>query len=213
MADEASTRKVGRPADADAAETRRRLIREARRSFATEGYDATPNRKIAEAVGITTAAIYHYFDSKADLYVATYAEVQETVFSTLERATSRHQRFADRFSALLDALAEIDAEDPYLAGFVIGVASDLRRHPELTDAIREHRVRGRDYLLSLCRDAIARGEVSPAMTESAMYDMLVVMLSGLTRFSHSVHDRERLFALTEGLKQVVAGTILQPALQ
>jgi hypothetical protein len=51
------------------------------------------------------------------------------------------------------------------------------------------------------------------VTESAMYDMLVVMLSGLTRFSHSVHDRERLFALTEGLKQVVAGTILQPALQ
>ena len=213
MADEASTRKVGRPADADAAETRRRLIREARRSFATEGYDATPNRKIAEAVGITTAAIYHYFDSKADLYVATYAEVQETVFSTLERATSRHERFADRFSALLDALAEIDAEDPYLAGFIISVASDLRRHPELTDAIREHRVRGRDYLLSLCRDAIARGEVSPAVTESAMYDMLVVMLSGLTRFSHSVHDRERLFALTEGLKQVVAGTILQPVLQ
>ncbi len=212
MPDDRAPRKVGRPADADAAETRRRLLREARRRFATDGFDGTTNREISAAVGITSAAIYHYFPSKADLYVATYAEVQEMVFTTLERATSRHERFADRFAALLDALAEIDAEDPYLAGFVIGVASDLRRHPELTDAIREHRVLGRNYLQSLCRDAIARGEVSPAVTESAMYDMLVVMLQGITRFSHSVHDRERLVAVTEGLKQVVAGTILQPAL-
>ncbi|MFM7826362.1 MAG: TetR/AcrR family transcriptional regulator [Acidimicrobiaceae bacterium] len=53
--------KLGRPIGCECVDTRKRLLVEARRSFATEGFDATTNKNLAKAAGITTAAIYHYF--------------------------------------------------------------------------------------------------------------------------------------------------------
>ena len=51
--------------------------------FARDGYEATTNRSIAKASGITSGAIYHYFDSKAELYAAVYEEVYDRVFAEL----------------------------------------------------------------------------------------------------------------------------------
>ena len=69
-------RRLGRPSQGDAAETRQRILDEARRAFTTRGYDNTTNREIADGAGITAAAIYHYFPSKVDLYVAVFSSVQ-----------------------------------------------------------------------------------------------------------------------------------------
>jgi len=56
-------RKLGRPSGCEGVDTRNRLLIEARRSFATEGFDATTNKSLAKSAGYT-AAIYHYFPSK-----------------------------------------------------------------------------------------------------------------------------------------------------
>ena len=133
-------KKLGRPCDTDAGETRNILVKEARRSFADVGYDATTNRALAQAAGITTGAIYHYFPSKLDMYVAAYAEMQEVVQSTFEAAAAKHETFTDKFSAILDSIALMSAEDPSLASFVVGVASESQRHPELSKAIAPLRV-------------------------------------------------------------------------
>ena len=97
-------KKLGRPCDTDAGETRKILVKEARRSFADVGYDATTNRALALAAGITTGAIYHYFPSKLEMYVAAYAEMQEDVLSTFEKAAASHETFTDKFSAILDSI-------------------------------------------------------------------------------------------------------------
>ena len=87
-----SRKKLGRPCSVDPGETRKRLILEARRLFAEIGYDATTNRLVADAVGITTGAIYHYFPSKKDLYIAAFAEVQDMVYGALETAVAGHAK-------------------------------------------------------------------------------------------------------------------------
>ena len=56
--------------------------------FASQGYDGTTNRAIAEAGGLSGAAIYHYFDSKAELYAAVYEAVFDRVFAELDRAVA-----------------------------------------------------------------------------------------------------------------------------
>ena len=63
-------RKLGRPRDVDSSDTRQTLLEVARRIFARDGYGATTNRSIADEAGITTGAIYHYFPSKAELYLS-----------------------------------------------------------------------------------------------------------------------------------------------
>ena len=100
-------KKLGRPCSVDPGETRKRLILEARRLFAEIGYDATTNRLVADAVGITTGAIYHYFPSKKDLYIAAFAEVQGLVYDALEAAVVNQDTFSEKFSSILDELAKI----------------------------------------------------------------------------------------------------------
>ena len=204
-------KKLGRPTSCDAVETRTRLLTEARRSFANNGFDATTNREIAVAVGITTGAIYHYFPSKLDLYVAVYAEVQELVYSAFEKAAYDDCSFDEKFSAILDSLIELNAADPSLTSFVVGVAGESQRHPELLVAIKPFRARSNKFLQQLCRDAVANGQIHGDISVAALEDMINVLLSGLARFSTVTSDNERGVQAITALKHFMAGTaVLAP---
>jgi len=199
-------KKLGRPMSCDAVETRTRLLTEARRSFANNGFDATTNREIAVAVGITTGAIYHYFPSKLDLYVAVYAEVQELVYSAFEKASNDDCPFVEKFSAILDSLIELNAADPSLTSFVVGVAGESQRHPELLMAIKPFRARSNKFLQRLCQDAVANGQIHADISVAALEDMINVLLSGLARFSTVTSDNERGVQAITALKHFMAGT-------
>lgn len=208
MANSLTPKKLGRPTACDAVETRTRLLLEARRSFANTGFDATTNRAIADAVGITTGAIYHYFPSKLDMYVAVYAEVLEHVYSAFDHAADGHHHFVDKFSAILDSLIELNAADPSLASFVVGVADESQRHPELMVAIKPFRERNSRFLYQLCADAIAQGQIHDDINVYALQDLINVLLSGLARFSTVTNDNARGSAAITALKHLVAGTVV-----
>ncbi len=204
-----SPKKLGRPTACDALETRTRLLLEARRSFANVGYDATTNRAIADAVGITTGAIYHYFPSKLDMYVAVYAEVQDLVYTAFEHASDVHLSFVDRFSAILDSLVALNVADPSLTCFVVGVAAESQRHPELMAAIKPFRQRNAHFLHQLCADAVAQGQIHDDISVEALQDLIDVLLSGLARFSTVTSDNERGMAAITALKHLVSGTAVR----
>lgn len=60
-------------------ETKRTLLRESRRLFATKGYAAVGLSEIVSASGVTKGALYHHFDSKAELFRAVLTQIQEEV--------------------------------------------------------------------------------------------------------------------------------------
>ena len=175
----------------------------ARRAFALRGFDATTNKDIAQAVGITTGAIYHYFASKIDLYAAVYAEVQETVYSAFEKAATDHQRFVDRLSAVLDAAVEVNRQDPSIAGFVVAVAGEALRHPDLAPVVAPYRRRGRNFLARLVEEAAAAGEFAPDIDPAAVADMTFALLGGLASFSTASGDVERHRAATQMVKRLL----------
>lgn len=203
----APSKKLGRPSATDSVETRDRLIEVARASFATIGYDATTNRTIAAAAGITTGAIYHYFPSKLDMYVASFTQVQNMVTDAVIRAAEPYDKLVDKFAAIIDALAEVSKNDPSLIGFVVGVAAEARRHPELSEAIRPLRKDWATFFQQLCENAVARGEVGSQMTARTLQDLFDVMISGLARFSYVINDRDREDAVIDGLKRFVAAAV------
>lgn len=55
-------------------ETRRQIVDEAFRLFSQSGFSRTSVRDIAAAVGVTDAALYHYFASKKELLDAVFEE-------------------------------------------------------------------------------------------------------------------------------------------
>lgn len=208
----AERRRLGRPIATDSAETRKRLVQEAWRLFATRGYDGTTNRAVADAVGITPGAIYHYFPSKLDLYVAAYGEVQELVAAAMESALVSAPDLGGRIAALLDALGDVIASEPSLIGFVVGVAAESQRHPELSVAIQPARTRTADVLASICAEAVERGEVDDEIDAATLQDVLNAILSGLARFAHVIDDPERQRRLREGLKQAFVGRLVRSPL-
>src|SRR5271165_4947820 len=59
-----------RPGHAD---TRGEIVDAAKRVFAAKGYDGASLRAVAREAGVDPALVHHYFDGKADLFVAAMA--------------------------------------------------------------------------------------------------------------------------------------------
>jgi AcrR family transcriptional regulator len=63
----------------DPPRTRERILDAALALFADKGYEAISMREIAEQLGITKAALYYHFDSKADIVRAMLADTERRV--------------------------------------------------------------------------------------------------------------------------------------
>lgn len=102
---------MARPANADAAATRGRILSEAGRLFSAHGPSAVSIRDIAREAKVSLAMVHHYFGSKEELYAASveamYAELagvsaeltgvlaeSRDLVGTLEAAAVRGFRFA-----------------------------------------------------------------------------------------------------------------------
>jgi AcrR family transcriptional regulator len=74
------------PTVTDAPRTRERILDAALTLFAEKGYDATSMREISEQLGITKAALYYHFDSKAEIVRAMLADTERRVAGLVEWA-------------------------------------------------------------------------------------------------------------------------------
>ncbi|MFW6695220.1 TetR/AcrR family transcriptional regulator [Streptomyces sp. MAR4 CNX-425] len=79
-------------------QTRRALLRESRRLFASRGYGAVGLAEIVRAAGVTKGALYHHFDAKTGLFRAVLAEVQQEVGRRVAEAAERHADPWDRLT-------------------------------------------------------------------------------------------------------------------
>jgi AcrR family transcriptional regulator len=80
--------------------TRRRIQDAALQLFAAKGFFATGIREIADRVGVTTAALYHYMGSKDELLI----EIMASSMTQLIRAAEESLATADEPAAELAAL-------------------------------------------------------------------------------------------------------------
>ncbi len=205
----AAPRRLGRPKDVASAETHQRLLSEARRAFARDGFDAATNREIAEAAGITAGAIYHYYPSKLELYVAVYKQVQHLVYDTFDAAVAAHVTLVDQFCAVLDAAVAQNRRDPSIAGFVVGVAAAAERHPELVQRLANARSVSTRFVHRLIDDADRRGELAPDVSAQAVEDLINAVLGGLARFGSQTGDAARHESAVGVLKRCMTGSLLR----
>jgi AcrR family transcriptional regulator len=133
------------------ADTRARLLRAARRTFARHGYGATSLDRVSEAAGCTKGALYDHFGSKEGLFLALLDEQFRTrieqanagadltpsqampfdrdfalLFLEFVCAAGRDARVRRRLAARLTQLRALTAErlgDPRLAA-AVGAAAN-----------------------------------------------------------------------------------------
>ncbi|MCW6007980.1 TetR/AcrR family transcriptional regulator [Micromonospora sp. CPCC 205371] len=71
-------------------QTRQALLRESRHLFAAHGYGAVGLAQIVQSAGVTKGALYHHFDSKADVFRAVLEQVQGEVAEKVVAAAEAH---------------------------------------------------------------------------------------------------------------------------
>jgi AcrR family transcriptional regulator len=106
-----------------ARETRRRLLDVALDLFAERGYDGTSLQMIADKVGVTKAAVYYHFRTKADILEALNecaVEAMDEVLDAVSQIRSRRERTERLAVGIVDVLLQnrnlmtILASDPVL---------------------------------------------------------------------------------------------------
>jgi len=202
-----AARRLGRPPAADSGETEERILRAARSAFARSGYERTTNREIAEAAGITSAAIYHYFGSKLDLFGAVAGEVEEQITARLraDLDRSRGASLAELLSVLIDATVALIRDDPSLGRFITSLPHEAARSPEIGEMVGTHLAAIQQIFEDVVHQAAARGELAEGVETQPVIDMVLATFMGLASMpTRATEFRE----IADGFRGVIQGTLL-----
>ena len=202
------SRRRGRPPAADSADTRRAIIGNARRLFAERGYGGVTNKELAEASGITTGALYHYVESKLDLYVAVHHDMQRRVYGRFVEAVEGSDTFVGQFEGMLEAAHRMNVEDHTLALFVGTVRNDMRRYPEIAARLARADAARDDFFVGVVDTGVATGEVRPDDRE-CLVEFIRIMLIGLTEGASQGTAQHR-YAI-DAVLGLLRGDLLAPA--
>ena len=198
------TRRLGRPPASSSAETRGRIIDAARRCFADRGYEATTNRTVAEEAGITTGAIYYYFDSKLDIYQAVHDEVQERVYRLFTGAERKAGTFLEKIEAVFEAAHDLNRADASLAQFLGAARIDRRRVAELAEALGSSDARSRGFFEAIVDRGVETGEIA-STDRDVMVRFISAFSVGLTDGLSGDHGQHR--EALDGFYRVLRGYV------
>ncbi|HVW31037.1 MAG TPA: TetR/AcrR family transcriptional regulator [Acidimicrobiia bacterium] len=209
--DGAAPARKGRPPATDSADTRRAILAAARGCFGREGYDKTTNKDIAAAAGITQAAIYHYFPSKADLFVAAYQDMQAVSFRRFEEvAAATAGGLADRIKAVLGLAAELHGADRTLAAFTAVAPIEIQRHPELRRALGDEVTVVYRFFEGLVA-AAAAGDLDADVDPDSVVNLLVATSTGFATLGATARAAEIHRRAIDAFGRLVDGTLFDEA--
>ncbi len=179
-----------------AAERREQIVQAAVELFSRRGFRGTTTREIAEAVGVSEAAVFKYFATKEDLYTAiieTKARTDE-VIATAEPAAARRDD-AGVFRAVGLRFLEETQRDTSLMRLLL--FSALEGH-ELSEMFFRSRVRRlHEFLADYIQAGAAAGRFRPmdpmlaarAFLGMVFHNLLIHELFGVKREpTQGVHE-------------------------
>lgn len=151
-----------RPANPPA-DRRQEILDAALQVFAQRGYSAATNAEIAREAGVTAAALYYYFPSKADLFRAAVSRQQEQALPPVHVLQGHVEGLplALALRRLLEGgLAMLGSERG--RALVSIVLAEGPRHPELAEIWRTQIIdRLAPVLISYLQGQAAAGRIRP----------------------------------------------------
>jgi len=132
----------------------------ARRHFAEKGFAQTTFIGIGHDAGMTHTALYSYFDSKADLYLATLIDTQAQFLPDFLRTMEECNTLRERFKRIVMTTTTAHARDSSITGFLSALPIEIRRHPELNTALLQQNNAVYQVMATMFDDAKRNGEIA-----------------------------------------------------
>lgn len=201
-----SSRRRGRPPGQRSAQTRERILRAARLRFAESGYARTSLADIAREAGITPRAIYHYVESKPELFrLAADVAYERFTAEVAERVLPREET-RGRLHDLIDVFRALYLEDPTLIAFLSQAPMEARRNPELDVPAAWTMTDSTGLPHALVALALARGDLTPEVDPLGAAALIEVMGAGMTILATRERADEYL-AMLDVMERLVDGTL------
>ena len=148
-------------------ERRRQITDGARRAFGEHGYAGATVEMLEREIGLSRGAIFSYFPSKLDLFVALAQEDQRRLIDLwLERG----------FEGVVRHIVE---DDPEWIGAYLDVSRMLRTDPELRDRWRTLNPEGQAALEERYRHLQETGEIRDDVPLDTLGRFLGVVFDGI----------------------------------
>jgi AcrR family transcriptional regulator len=205
----ARRRRAGRPSAAASAATRERILCAACERFAASGYGRARNQEIAAAAGVTSAALYHYYDSKAELFAAAWRYGLALVSRAYGEAAAGPGGAVDRLCAMVEANVALNRAHPGLADFFASAPLEVMRHPELAARLAGAGAEVPGLFRGVLEDGVRSGELPPDLAVETVVRLVTAASYGLTWFhgllaSPAEHDE-----VVRAFQALLRGRLLQ----
>ena len=176
--------------------TSRAILDAARELFVAEGYQNVSIRKIAEKIEYSPAAIYSYFPSKDDIFLALAEEGFRMLFaSSAECAGQTHANHVDCIRAAFWHLYEFSKAHPeyYSLMFVDRSVPRISQDWERFGFVREMR----QHISEMIQAAIDAGDFAKGSSPHMVFRVLSAAIHGVAviRLCERVHPGENIDAL------------------
>jgi TetR/AcrR family transcriptional regulator len=148
------------------------VLREAAASFNFKGYHATSMNEIAASLGVTKAALYHYFPNKNRLLAACFEHAMDAAFASLERARKEGRNGRERLVLTISGyVAQLINELNCCVVLMEEQALELEDHAKLV----RQRDRFERALRAFVSEGIEDGSVAPCDPKLAIFVILGAM--------------------------------------
>jgi len=109
---------------AQADQTRTRILDAAEERFANEGFEQTRLEDVAQKVGVHRGAIFHYFAGKQELYEAVLARLGDSLIQRLRDPRVAQSPLPDRIEAALLTWIDFAGECPAFSRIILRLVAD-----------------------------------------------------------------------------------------
>ncbi|HKH07098.1 MAG TPA: TetR/AcrR family transcriptional regulator [Acidimicrobiales bacterium] len=202
-------RRRGRPAGRRSEDTRADVLAAARAQFSAAGYERTSLADIARAAGITSRALYHYVDSKPELFAEVTASVLDRLGEEVLRRVLPEADTRARLRALIEVFRALHREDPTLVAFFGVVVLEARWNPDVRAGLGERLGDDAGVTAVLNRSIVAvgleGGDIAPDVDPAGAVALIEAVGAGITLLAGA--DGAAYEATLDVLDRLVAGTL------
>lgn len=151
-------KRLGRPPASD--NQQQRILDHAAKLFAQAGYETTSINDVAAAMGVSKAAIYHYFPTKQDIYDAIILQTLQGLNEAVEQEVAQESEPAEKLRRFMTAHARYFEQ--HHTGFVVMLVG----FGGMANAeFREEAMRLRDEYEGLLRQIITEAVANKSFRE------------------------------------------------
>ncbi|VAX03070.1 Transcriptional regulator SlmA, TetR family [hydrothermal vent metagenome] len=132
---------------------------------------------LAKEVGVSEAALYRHFPSKARMFEALIEFIEDTIFSLVNHILEEHSNAHDRCQQLLAVLLGFSAKNPGLSRILVGDAL-TGEHDRLRVRITQFYDRLETQLKQILREAESKNELPVGHPSTAIANLLLATAEG-----------------------------------